>query len=167
MKNKSTKEWAYNEACKIIRKEVPEYYFQFDNAKRRAGCCDYRYKRIQLSKYFTEHNSNQQIINTILHEVAHALAGPRAGHGLKWNETFMKLLIKYNQPLDVSRCYNSRKVKMPKGKHVLECENCKIPHYRIRKTWWMKQINSQGYVNGRCRRCGDSKLRYYHAREIK
>ena len=80
MQDKSTKEWAKNEACKIIRTEAPKYYFQFDNAKRRAGCCDYRRKRISLSGYFTEHNNKTEVMNTILHEVAHALAGARAGH---------------------------------------------------------------------------------------
>ena len=159
--NKSSKEWASVQSYKIINKEIPEYYFQFDNAKRRAGCCSYRRKRISLSKYFVEHNSKKEVMNTILHEVAHAMAGYEAGHGPKWKAIFTKLLIKYNQPLDVNRCYDSKKIIMPKGKHILECDNCKIPHYRLKRMWWMKQIDENGYVSGYCGKCKTKTLRYY------
>jgi hypothetical protein len=46
----------------------PSWSFEFDNAKKRAGLCN-----------FTVHQ-------ILLHEVAHALAGPRAGHGIRWKK---------------------------------------------------------------------------------
>lgn len=49
--------------------------FKFDNAKRRFGCCNYRTQTISLSRYVTELNSRDNVIDTVLHEVAHALAG--------------------------------------------------------------------------------------------
>ncbi|MBB2975405.1 putative SprT family Zn-dependent metalloprotease [Microbacterium endophyticum] len=58
--------------------------FGFDNAKRRAGLCDYTRKRITVSKYLTARYDDDTNHQTLLHEVAHALAGPESGHGAKW-----------------------------------------------------------------------------------
>ena len=58
--------------------------FAFDNAKRRAGACDYLRKRITLSRYLSARYDDATNRQTILHEIAHALAGPAAGHGAEW-----------------------------------------------------------------------------------
>lgn len=58
--------------------------FGFDNAKRRAGLCDYTRKRISVSRYLTARYDDDTNHQTLLHEVAHALAGPTAGHGPVW-----------------------------------------------------------------------------------
>lgn len=58
--------------------------FSFDNAKRRAGLCDYTRKRISVSRYLTARYDDDTNHQTLLHEVAHALAGPSAGHGTAW-----------------------------------------------------------------------------------
>ena len=53
--------------------------FGFDNAKRRAGLCDYTQKRISVSRYLTARYDDDTNHQTLLHEVAHALAGPGRG----------------------------------------------------------------------------------------
>ncbi|GAB3603699.1 SprT-like domain-containing protein [Microbacterium aureliae] len=58
--------------------------FGFDNAKRRAGLCDYQRKRISVSRYLAARYDDDTNHQTLLHEVAHALAGARAGHGPVW-----------------------------------------------------------------------------------
>ncbi|CAN7182026.1 SprT-like domain-containing protein [Microbacterium sp. LjRoot45] len=58
--------------------------FAFDNAKRRAGACDYTRQRITLSRYLSARYDAETNRQTILHEIAHALAGARAGHGVAW-----------------------------------------------------------------------------------
>lgn len=58
--------------------------FGFDAAKRRAGLCDYTRKRISVSRYLAARHDDDDNHQTLLHEVAHALAGPAAGHGHKW-----------------------------------------------------------------------------------
>lgn len=58
--------------------------FAFDNAKRRAGLCDYTNKRISVSRYLTARYDDDTNHQTLLHEVAHALAGAGAGHGARW-----------------------------------------------------------------------------------
>lgn len=47
--------------------------FRLDNAKRRAGCCNYREKTISLSRFQLGRRSYADSLNTITHEVAHAL----------------------------------------------------------------------------------------------
>ncbi|MDY7542533.1 MULTISPECIES: SprT-like domain-containing protein [unclassified Cryobacterium] len=58
--------------------------FAFDNAKKRAGLCNFTAKRITVSRYLASRYEDDEVHQILLHEVGHALAGPRAGHGPKW-----------------------------------------------------------------------------------
>ncbi|MFC5338806.1 SprT-like domain-containing protein [Leucobacter denitrificans] len=58
--------------------------FGFDRAKRRAGLCNYTDRRITVSRYLAAEFDDDENHQTLLHEVAHALAGPDAGHGPEW-----------------------------------------------------------------------------------
>jgi predicted SprT family Zn-dependent metalloprotease len=58
--------------------------FAFDHAKTRAGLCNYNLKRISVSRYLAAKYEDDEIHQVLLHEVAHALAGPGAGHGARW-----------------------------------------------------------------------------------
>ena len=58
--------------------------FGFDTAKRRAGKCDFRERRITLSRYLCARYDNETNRQTLLHEIAHAIAGHAAGHGPTW-----------------------------------------------------------------------------------
>ena len=58
--------------------------FAFDNAKRRAGLCDYTSKRISVSRYLAARYDDDTNHQTLLHEIAHALAGADARHGPRW-----------------------------------------------------------------------------------
>jgi predicted SprT family Zn-dependent metalloprotease len=62
----------------------PSWSFGFDNAKTRAGLCNYTDKHISVSKYLAARYEDDEIHQVLLHEVAHAIAGTRAGHGPKW-----------------------------------------------------------------------------------
>ncbi|MDX2376652.1 SprT-like domain-containing protein [Microbacterium sp. LRZ72] len=72
----------------LISRHLDESWsFGFDNAKRRAGLCDFTRKRISVSRYLAaryDDDTNQQ---TLLHEVAHAMAGASVGHGPEWKRT--------------------------------------------------------------------------------
>lgn len=65
--------------------------FAFDNAKRRAGACDYTRKRITVSRYLCARYDDDTNRQTLLHEVAHALAGARAAHGAAWKRVARSL----------------------------------------------------------------------------
>ena len=49
--------------------------FGFDNAKRRAGLCNYTDHKITVSRYLSEKFEDDEIHQVLLHEVAHAIAG--------------------------------------------------------------------------------------------
>lgn len=57
---------------------------QLDSAKRRAGVCHFGRRVIGLSAPLTTLHDEAEVRDTILHEVAHALAGPRHGHDAHW-----------------------------------------------------------------------------------
>ncbi|MBX3195641.1 MAG: SprT-like domain-containing protein [Schumannella sp.] len=69
----------------LIRLHLDESWsFGFDNARTRAGLCRYDRKRISVSRLLAARFEDDEIHQVLLHEVAHALAGPRAGHGPRW-----------------------------------------------------------------------------------
>lgn len=74
--------WA--DALIALHLDPLEWSFAFDNAKKRAGLCNYSEKRISVSRYLAARYDDDEIHQVLLHEVAHAIAGPRAGHGPKW-----------------------------------------------------------------------------------
>lgn len=69
----------------LIRLHLDDSWsFGFDNAKRRAGLCDYTKKRITVSRYLAARFDDDEIHQVLLHEVAHALVGHTAAHGPAW-----------------------------------------------------------------------------------
>lgn len=53
----------------------------------RAGQCSYRRQTIELSPVFVELNYPIVVKWTILHEIAHAIAGAKHGHNKFWKKT--------------------------------------------------------------------------------
>ncbi|MCO8270391.1 SprT-like domain-containing protein [Actinoplanes sp. TRM 88003] len=63
----------------------------FDNARTRAGVCRFDRRQIGLSRVLTALHSQEQVTDTILHEIAHALTGPGHGHDRAWRATARRL----------------------------------------------------------------------------
>lgn len=59
----------------------------WDNARCRAGVCRYRTKTISLSRCVTLQSSEDRLMDTVAHEVAHALVGHGHGHDGIWRAT--------------------------------------------------------------------------------
>lgn len=74
--------WA--EALIHTHLDATQWTFDFDNAKTRAGQCNYSMKRITISHHLVGRYSDDQIHQVLLHEIAHACAGAEAGHGARW-----------------------------------------------------------------------------------
>ena len=56
----------------------------FDNAKTRAGVCRFDVQEIGLSRPLISLYELDQVTETVLHEIAHALTGPGHGHDRVW-----------------------------------------------------------------------------------
>ena len=65
--------------------------FAFDHARTRGGACHWTDRRITVSRHLAARWSDEEVHQTLLHEVAHALAGARAGHGAKWKAVAREL----------------------------------------------------------------------------
>ncbi len=65
--------------------------FDFDHARRRAGLCNYTERRISVSRHLSARFEDDEIHQILLHEVAHAIAGPEAGHGRTWKRVAEEL----------------------------------------------------------------------------
>ncbi len=57
---------------------------RFDRARRRAGVCRHDRREISLSAPLTALYSADEVRETVLHEVAHALVGAKHGHDAVW-----------------------------------------------------------------------------------
>lgn len=112
--------------------------FKFDNAKRRFGVCKHRSKTISLSQYLVLLNDVNQVQDTILHEIAHALT-PGQGHNYTWKLKAKEIGCK------PERCYSNKEVATPKSKYEAVCVGCKSVHKKHRKT---KRIVSCGRCSG-------------------
>lgn len=58
--------------------------FRFDRARRRAGLCRHDRREISLSAPLTTLYSAEEVRETVLHEIAHALVGAEHGHDAVW-----------------------------------------------------------------------------------
>lgn len=63
---------------------LQNWCISFDHARRRAGLCNFSTKTISLSRHYAREATIEHITDTILHEIAHALVGPRHGHDAIW-----------------------------------------------------------------------------------
>lgn len=97
--------------------------FEYDNAKRRAGACKYRPKLITLSREITLLRTEQNVRNTILHEIAHALC-PKQGHNKVWRKKAIEI------GCDGKRCYSD---VVNEGKYIATCPNGHV-HHKHRKS---------------------------------
>lgn len=124
----------------IMAKYVPGWVFRFDKSSSRAGACSFRYHMIKLSERYclSTRVPDKDVLDTILHEVAHALAGPKAAHGPIWKKMAMDIGCTGHRCHSFSFSTARYKLKCPCGavdtyrtrvrKEVrLVCTKCKDP----------------------------------------
>lgn len=91
-------------AAKIAEHLPPEgWTFSWLTTKRTMGLCDYRTKMVSASKIYVGIASVEQLENTVLHEIAHALAGFKAGHGFAWERACVAIGAEPKRLFDASQ----------------------------------------------------------------
>lgn len=68
----------------LLQFELSDWTFCFDHGTRRAGCCNYRDKKISIASDLARNASEEDIRDTLLHEIAHALVGKKHNHDPIW-----------------------------------------------------------------------------------
>lgn len=107
---------------------LQDWVVRYSPAVKQFGACYYRRKCILLSKALVELNDEAEVLDTILHEIAHALAGAKAGHGAEWRAVCRRIGCR------PERCYSSAKVNTPLPRFKGECPKCKRVIKRYRRT---------------------------------
>jgi len=74
------------EHIQIEHPELYVYRLELGRGYKRFGSCSFKKRTIKVSKHHLQESSDESVLNTLRHEAAHALAGPKAGHGWKWKE---------------------------------------------------------------------------------
>jgi len=115
--------------------------FAFNRRKRSLGLCRYETKRIELSVFFVTSNNEPEVRDTILHEIAHALAGHRSGHGPAWVDACRQLGATPDRICSTAT--------MPKGSYNAQCPACDQQHNRHRRP-----MRGRTYY---CRGCGSKR----------
>lgn len=74
-----------HEGCRVLSENgLHHWKCKVSKSKTSWGHCDYTRETIYLSKYLLEFGLHDEIIQTIYHEVAHALTPSTEGHGADW-----------------------------------------------------------------------------------
>lgn len=111
-----------------------DWSFAFDNARKRFGLTNHRTKVISISKHLAQLNEENHVKDTILHEVAHAIAGHGAGHGYHWRVVARRI------GANPRRCYDSRVVETPNAPYIATCGTCGHVSKRFKKIKPGRQI---------------------------
>jgi predicted SprT family Zn-dependent metalloprotease len=109
-----------------LHKLPAEWSFEFDRSKVRFGKCNYCKKQISLSKYLVELNGEDEVRDTIHHEIAHALAPRGAGHGPDWKSLASSI------GCNGRRCFGQEVVR-PVPKYRGTCPSCRRVIFRHRR----------------------------------
>ena len=81
-----------DQAQELLRQHgLPDWRFRFDHGSRRAGCCRFDRREISLARQFALVAPAEEILDTLLHEIAHALVGKKHNHDAVWRAKAMAI----------------------------------------------------------------------------
>ena len=114
-------------AARFAEHGLAGWTFGLAKSKRRLGVCKYRPKRIEISAYYALHNPEAAVLDTLLHEIAHAIAGPGAGHGPAWKEIASRI------GATPQACDDSPDTIVQPGDWQTTCPGCNKTHHRYKR----------------------------------
>jgi predicted SprT family Zn-dependent metalloprotease len=92
--------------------------------------------KIDLSSYWMENLPVDEVRDTILHEIAHLMAGHTAGHGAAWVEACRRIGARPSRTSVLSReVVSSVRAKISRYRAV--CSSCGFEHFfhRMTRNW--------------------------------
>ncbi len=129
------------------------WVFGWSNGKRQLGCCQMReaisgpskgkrVKSIKLSRHLVRLNDDDEVRDTILHEIAHALAGLDHGHDEVWKATCLRIGARPDRTA-------GKEVKTVQGRYSIVCQACqRVVGQRHRR------IEPRRLKQSYCKTCG-------------
>lgn len=110
----------------VLKCGLTNWTVKLNNAKRSLWLCDETKKELRFSKFFIENNSDIEIKETLIHEVAHALAWNDKKHWPKWIQ--MAKLLGLKNPEQFNRT-----AVQAEWKYLMICPWCDAKHYFYKK----------------------------------
>lgn len=101
--------------------------FKWDTAYQRFGVCKSWQRVIGMSKKLVEINGEEEVLDTILHEIAHALVGPGHNHDEVWKQKCREVGAR---PV---ACYSSNDVATVQAKFEGRCPTCDKVYTKFRR----------------------------------
>ena len=111
--------------------------FRFETATGRAGICRYTTRTISLSVSYVLRAPWDDIRDTLLHEIAHAIVGPGHGHDAAWKTAARRI------GCTAKRCST---VTHSLKRWIAECPRC-------RDRWFRQRLTKQVRQRSICPRC--------------
>ena len=108
---------------------APAWRFTFQTTPNRAGVCLYRTKTIGMSLSYAIRASWHELNDTLLHEIAHAIVGPRHHHDAVWKAKARQI------GCSAQRCTT---VRHTVGRWLGHCPTCRRTFTRHRLTAKMR-----------------------------
>lgn len=124
----------------IALHQLEGWRFRFNKRRTHLGLCRYSKKLIELSIHYAKVATQSQILNTLLHEIAHAIVGHGHAHDAVWKAK----AIEVGATPDVCGEVNLKETG-DGAKWVAAC-SCGQPHFKYRKPkhlqgWYCKRPN--------------------------
>lgn len=141
-------------AAALIRLHLDDsWHFDFDRAAKRAGLTNYTAKRISVSRHLAARWDDDEVHQILLHEVAHAMVGPGAGHGPVWRRTAREIgyiggrthqgEIAAERAGWVGSCpggHEHVRFRAPRGRYA--CKPCTRAERRVVEVRWRKRADA-------------------------
>lgn len=116
--------------------------FVWDSGKRRAGACHYQTKTISGSRYILPMASDEEVRETLLHEIAHALT-PGHNHDSVWRRKLIAI---------GGTGARTHRMETVKGRYDLVCEHCGVIDNRHHRqgNWKYATRENRYYTHNVC-----------------
>jgi predicted SprT family Zn-dependent metalloprotease len=124
----------------LIKDYVPDFRLEVSNRlSRTLGYCQDSKKKIVLASKLLERGTQDQILEVVLHEIAHALTPQDKGHGIVWKRKAIELGVK------PSYCTNFSVFDKKPFKYKVDCDEGHLGRkYRLRPNVSRKYCRSCG-----------------------
>lgn len=112
---------------------LKDWALEFDNSLSHFGLCSYDRRTIFISNYAVSHATDFDLLDTIMHEIAHALT-PGEGHSRVWKKKCKEIGA-------IPKMCSKEKNYVAPGRWQAVCGNCGKFYSRHRRPdgrWWCR-----------------------------
>ena len=120
----------------LKKHQLDTWRFAFNHAHSQAGHCDHNKSTIYVAWQYCLKADKSEVLDTILHEISHALVGPKHGHDDVWRKKALEIGCSGS----VTHC-----VKFASAKYIATCPICRwrIERHRRKRNVVCKKCRSK------------------------